>query len=69
MRPIRFVHTSDLHLDATFGGVDAAEEKVADALALSTLEALDRVVQLCIDREADFLVVAGDLHNSAQCRS
>jgi len=65
MRPIRFVHTSDLHLDATFGGVDAADEKVADALALSTLEALDRVVQLCIDREVDFLLVAGDLHNSA----
>ena len=65
MRAIRFVHASDLHLDATFGGVDAADEKVAGALAQSTLEALDRIVQLCIDREADFLVVAGDLHNSA----
>ena len=65
MRTIRFVHASDLHLDATFGGVDAADEKVAEALAHSTLEALDRIVQLCIDREADFLVVAGDLHNSA----
>lgn len=65
MRPIRFVHASDLHLDATFGGVDAADEKVADALARSTLDALDRVVQLCIDRKVDFLVVAGDLYNSA----
>ncbi len=65
MRPVRFVHAADLHLDATFGGVDAAQGKVADALARSTLEAFDRVVQLCIDREADFLVIAGDLHNSA----
>jgi DNA repair exonuclease SbcCD nuclease subunit len=65
MRTIRFVHASDLHLDATFGGVDAADEKVARALERSTLEALDQVVQLCIDREADFLVLAGDLYNSA----
>jgi exonuclease SbcD len=62
---VRFVHASDLHLDATFGGVDATDEKVAGALARSTIEALDRVVDLCIDREADFLVIAGDLYNSA----
>jgi len=66
MRAVRFVHASDLHLDATFGGVDASEEKVAGALERSTLEALDRVVQLCIDREVDFLVLAGDLYNSAE---
>ncbi len=65
MKTVRFVHASDLHLDATFGGVDATDEKVAGALERSTLEALDRVVQLCIDREVDFLVIAGDLYNSA----
>ncbi len=65
MKAIRFVHASDLHLDATFGGVDALDDKVAGALERSTLEALDRVVQLCVDRKADFLVIAGDLYNSA----
>jgi DNA repair exonuclease SbcCD nuclease subunit len=65
MRIVRFVHASDLHLDATFGGVDATDEKVAGALERSTLEALDRVVQLCIDRKVDFLVIAGDLYNSS----
>jgi exonuclease SbcD len=65
MRVVRFVHAADLHLDATFGGVDATEEKVAGALERSTLETLDRVIQLCIDRGVDFLVVAGDLYNSA----
>jgi DNA repair exonuclease SbcCD nuclease subunit len=64
MRAVRFVHASDLHLDATFGGVDATDDKVAKALERSTVEALDRVVQLCIDREVDFLVLAGDLYNS-----
>ncbi len=62
---VRFVHASDLHLDATFGGVDASDEKVARALSRSTLEALDRVVDLCLGREVDFLLIAGDLYNSA----
>jgi exonuclease SbcD len=62
---VRFVHAADLHLDATFGGVDATDERVAGALARSTFEALDRIVKLCIDRQVDFLVIAGDLHNSA----
>ncbi len=62
---IRFVHAADLHLDATFGGVDATNDRVAGALARSTFEALDRIVKLCIDRRVDFLVIAGDLYNSA----
>ena len=62
---IRFVHASDLHLDASFGGVDATDDTVAGAFSRSTLEALDRVVALCIDQEVDFLVIAGDLYNSA----
>ena len=62
---VRFVHASDLHLDASFGGVDATDDTVAGAFSRSTLEALDRVVALCIDQEVDFLVIAGDLYNSA----
>ncbi len=62
---VRFVHASDLHLDATFGGVDATDDKVAGALARSTIEAFDRVIDLCIEKEVDFLVIAGDLYNSA----
>lgn len=62
---VRFVHAADLHLDAAFGGVDASDERVASALVRSTVEALDRVVDTCITRDADFLVIAGDLYNSA----
>ena len=65
MQKVRFVHASDLHLDASFGGVDATDDTVAGAFSRSTIEALDRVVALCIEREVDFLVIAGDLFNSA----
>lgn len=62
---IRFVHAADLHLDAAFGGVDASDGRVADALVRSTIEALETVVDTCIARNADFLIIAGDLYNSA----
>jgi DNA repair exonuclease SbcCD nuclease subunit len=64
-QPVRFVHASDLHLDATLSGVDATDDRVIGALVRATFDALDRVVEICVEREADFLVIAGDLYNSA----
>jgi len=62
---VRFVHAADLHLDAPFKGVDADDPRVREALIAATLGALDVVVETCIEREADFLVLAGDVYNSA----
>lgn len=62
----RFVHTADLHLDSPFKGIGsqlpkALQSRVRD----STFRAFDRVVQLCIDEGADFLVIAGDVYDLA----
>jgi len=62
---VRFVHAADLHLDAPFAGVDATDSRVRDALVASTLEALDTLVNVCIDRQAEFLVLAGDVYNQS----
>jgi predicted phosphodiesterase len=62
---VRFVHAADLHLDAPFKGVDATDARVRDALVASTYEALDAVVSLCVEERVDFLVLAGDIYNSA----
>ena len=64
MRSVRFVHAADLHLGAPFRGVDASDERVRSALVASTYEALERIVALCIAEKVDFLVIAGDVHNS-----
>jgi len=63
---VRFVHAADIHLGAPFKGVDATDRRVRDALASSTYDALDRVVEVCIAREVDFLVLAGDVYNHAE---
>ena len=63
---VRFVHAADVHLDAPFKGVDATDPRVGDALVSSTYAALDALVEICIDREVDFLVIAGDVYNAAE---
>lgn len=63
--PVRFVHAADLHLDAPFKGIDADDPRVREALMAATLGALDVVVETCIEREVDFLVLAGDVYDSA----
>lgn len=59
-----FIHTADLHLDAPFKGIDAADQRVRETLIESTYTALDRIVALAIARRIDFVLVAGDVYNS-----
>ncbi len=61
-----FVHAADLHLDAPFAGVDASDPRVRDGLVASTFSAFERIVDVCLEREAAFLVIAGDLYNTAE---
>ena len=61
----KFVHAADLHLDAPFAGVSADDARVGAALAEATYVAFERVIDTCVEREALFLVLAGDAYNSA----
>ncbi len=65
-RSLTFVHAADLHLDTPFKSVDAGDPRVRDACIEATFAAFDRIVELCLEREAVFLVVAGDVYNSAE---
>ena len=62
---VTFVHTADLHLDAPFAGISADDPRVGRELADATYQAFSRVVDVCLERSADFLVIAGDAYNSA----
>ena len=59
--PFRFVHSADLHLDSPFKGIRETEPRVADVLRRATFESYGRVIDLCIDRRVDALLVAGDV--------
>jgi DNA repair protein SbcD/Mre11 len=61
-----FVHAADLHLDTPFEGVRADAPDVAEALADASLAALDALVDLALERQAAFVVIAGDVYDGPE---
>jgi DNA repair exonuclease SbcCD nuclease subunit len=57
----RFVHAADLHLDSPFVGLRNYQEKLARELTEATFTGLQRIVDLCLENAAEFLLLAGDL--------
>lgn len=62
----RFVHAADLHLDTPFKGLRAADPEVANALVDASLAAFDALVDLVIEKDAAFLLVAGDVYDGPE---
>jgi len=62
---LTFVHTSDLHLDSTFLGISDINSDLGEQLFNSTFQAYDSIVNFCIEKNVDFLLIAGDVYESA----
>lgn len=60
---MRLLHTADLHLDAPFAG---RSRPVQDRLHEALRRALERMVDLAIDRRVHAFVIAGDLLDSGR---
>ncbi|MBX5465414.1 MAG: DNA repair exonuclease, partial [Clostridia bacterium] len=65
MSRFKFVHAADLHLDSGLTGLEEAAPEMARAVREATLGALERIVRLCVEEEASFLVLAGDVWDEA----
>jgi len=66
MVSFQFVHAADLHLDTPFVGIgQAASEALRETLRDASLDAWDALVDLVIERDAAFLVLAGDIYDGA----
>jgi DNA repair exonuclease SbcCD nuclease subunit len=66
MPSFRFVHAADLHLDTPFEGVGQLGDGVRERLRDTSLEAFDNLVTLTLEKEASFLVLAGDIYDGAE---
>ena len=60
-----FIHTADLHLDSPFIGIFEINQELRESLVNATFEAYDTIIDLCIEKEVDFLLIAGDVYDSA----
>jgi DNA repair protein SbcD/Mre11 len=66
MSVFTFVHAADLHLDTPFEGLGRVAPEIAEFLRDSSLAAWDELVSLCIEREALFLLIAGDIYDGEE---
>ncbi|HWL10844.1 MAG TPA: DNA repair exonuclease [Planctomicrobium sp.] len=61
---MKFIHTADIHLDSPLRGLESYPDAPVEALRLATRKAFDRVIDLCLSEEVDFLLIAGDLFDT-----
>ncbi|HPZ14419.1 MAG TPA: DNA repair exonuclease [Bacillota bacterium] len=64
-RSLRFVHTADLHLGSRVRTPPGMDRETAADLAGATYSAWREIIDLCIRESVDFLLVAGDVYDSA----
>src|ERR1035437_8088961 len=66
MARFSFVHVADLHLDTPFACTRVDTPQIAETLREATFRAWERVVSICIEKSAAFLVVVGDIYDASQ---
>ncbi len=59
-----FVHTGDIHLDCEFKGISTIDERVGNYLKNATFSSFNNIIQFCIDKKVDFIIISGDLYDS-----
>jgi DNA repair exonuclease SbcCD nuclease subunit len=62
---LSFVHAADLHLDSPFTGISRIDPELGERLAKATFQAYEAIIELCMDEKVDFLLIAGDVYDSA----
>lgn len=59
----RFIHAADIHLDSPLRGLEKYEGAPVEELRTATRRAFDRLVNLAIKEDYDFVILAGDLYD------
>jgi len=60
---LKFVHTADLHLGSPFQSMNQYDSKTASKLSAATYDAFNKIIDLCIDEQVDFLLISGDIYD------
>jgi DNA repair protein SbcD/Mre11 len=60
---VRFLHAADVHLDSPLQGLAAREDLPAEHIRHCTRRAFSKLIDLCLEEDAAFLILAGDLYD------
>jgi DNA repair exonuclease SbcCD nuclease subunit len=59
----KFLHTADIHLDSPLKGLEAHEDAPVEEIRGATRRAFDNLIDLAIEEDVDFVLIAGDLYD------
>jgi exonuclease SbcD len=59
----RFLHAADIHLDSPLTGLERYEGAPVDEIRGATRRAFENLVELAIERDVAFVLIAGDLYD------
>ncbi len=59
----RFIHAADIHLDSPLINLRRHDEFPLDQFLSATRRAFDNLVEVAIEQQVDFVVIAGDLYD------
>src|SRR5262245_25317729 len=63
LRPFRFIHTGDIHLDSPLKGLSGQQGAAAERIRTATRAALENLVAQAIEEQVAFVIIAGDLYD------
>ena len=64
MKPVRFVHCADLHIDTPFKGISEIQPELQQSLYQAPFQSFNNIVNLAIEEKVDCVVIAGDIYDS-----
>ena len=60
---MKFVHAADIHLDSPLRELSRQDVRQVERMQRASRDAFERLIDLCIEQEAAFLLLAGDLYD------
>ena len=60
---MKFLHAADVHLDSPLHGLERYEGAPVEELRGATRRAFDNLIDLAIEEEVSFVLLAGDLYD------
>lgn len=60
---MKFVHAADIHLDSPLQSLALQDARQIERMRRATRDAFERMIDLCIEQQVAFVVLAGDLYD------
>ena len=60
---MKFIHAADIHLDSALHGLERYDGAPVDEIRSATRRAFDNLVEVAIDEQVDFVLLAGDIYD------